>query len=92
MSPGITGATFTETGTSGIEFTGLMCLFAAAGVPDEVKEDVGAAIEHIASVEGYQKYMGKNDLASFYTSGPDATAAQDVMFDVMGPVVANIIA
>ena len=85
-------ATFSEQGTDGIEFTGLMCLFGAAGIPDEVKEDVGAAIEHIASVEGYQKYMGKNDLASFYTSSADATAAQDVMFEVMGPVVAQIIA
>lgn len=84
--------TFVEQGSAGVEFTGLMCLFGAAGIPDEVKQDVGAAIEHIASVEGYKKYMGKNDLASFYTSGPDATAAQDVMFGVMGPVVANIIA
>ncbi len=84
--------TFVEQGTSGVEFTGLMCLFAGAGVPDEVKEDVGAAIEHIASIEGYQRYMGGNDLASFYTSGPDATAAQDVMYEVMGPVVAEIIA
>ena len=84
--------TFAEQGTAGIEFTGLMCLFGAAGIPDEVKEDVGAAIEHIAGVKGYQRYMGKNDLASFYTSAADATAAQDVMFDVMGPVVAQILA
>ena len=90
MAPDL--ATFSEQGTAGIEFTGLMCLFGAAGIPDEVKEDVGAAIEHIASVEGYQKYMGKNDLASFYTNAADATAAQDVMFGVMGPVVAQIIA
>ena len=84
--------TFSEQGTSGIEFTGLMCLFGAAGIPDEVKQDVGAAIEHIAGVKGYQRYMGKNDLASFYTSGADATKAQDVMFEIMGPVVASIIA
>lgn len=84
--------TFSEQGVDGIEFTGLMCLFGPAGIPDEVKEDVGAAIEHIASVEGYQRYMGKNDLASFYTNSADATAAQDVMFEVMGPVVAEIIA
>jgi tripartite-type tricarboxylate transporter receptor subunit TctC len=84
--------TFVEQGAPGVEFTGLMCLFAANGVPDEVKEDVGAAIEAIASIEGYQRYMRGNDLAAFYTSGADATAAQDVMFDVMGPVVAEIIA
>ena len=84
--------TFAEQNAPGVEFTGLMCLFAPAGVPDEVIADVGAAIEHVASVEGYQRYMGKNDLAAFYTSGADATAAQDKMFEVMGPVVAEIIA
>ncbi|MCY4179651.1 MAG: tripartite tricarboxylate transporter substrate binding protein [Litoreibacter sp.] len=84
--------TFGETGTDGLGFTGLMCLFAANGVPDEVKEDIGAAIEHIAGVKGYQRYMGKNSMGAFYTSGDDATAAQNVMYDVMGPVVANIIA
>ncbi|MEP0940886.1 MAG: tripartite tricarboxylate transporter substrate binding protein [Rhizobiaceae bacterium] len=84
--------TFTEQGTPGIEFTGLMCLFAANGVSDEVKSDVGAAIEAIAGIKGYKRYMGKNDLASFYTNSADATAAQGVMFDVMGPVVAEIIA
>ena len=84
--------TFAEQGTAGIEFTGLMCLFGASGIPDEVKADVGAAIEHIAGVKGYQRYMGKNDLAAFYTNSADATAAQDVMFGVMGPVVAQIIA
>ena len=84
--------TFAEQGSEGVEFTGLMCLFGAKGVSDEVKADVGAAIETIAGITGYQKYMGKNDLASFYTNAADATAAQDVMFDVMGPVVAQIIA
>lgn len=84
--------TFKEQGVDGIEFTGLMCLFGANGVPDEVKEDVGAAIAHIAEIEGYKRYMSGNDLASFYTSSADATAAQDVMFEVMGPVVAEIIA
>ncbi len=83
--------TFSEQGTDGIEFTGLMCLFAKAGIPDEVKEDVGAAIAHVAAVEGYQKYMKGNDLASFYTDSAAATAAQDTMFEVMGPVVAEII-
>ena len=84
--------TFSEQGVDGIEFTGLMCLFGAKGVSDEVKADVGAAIEAIAGMSGYQKYMGKNDLASFYTNAADATAAQGVMFDVMGPVVAEILA
>ena len=90
MAPDL--GTFSEQGTPGIEFTGLMCLFGAAGIPDEVKADVGAAIEHIAGTSGYQKYMGKNDLASFYTNAADATAAQGVMFDVMGPVVEKILA
>lgn len=89
MAPDL--ATFSEQGVPGIEFTGLMCLFGANGIPDEVKTDVGAAIEHIAGVKGYKTYMGKNDLASFYTNSSDATAAQGVMYKVMGPVVAEII-
>ena len=90
MAPDL--ATFKEQGTDGIDFTGLMCLFGPAGVPDEVKENVGAAIAHIADIEGYQKYMSGNDLASFYTDAKSATAAQDTMFEVMGPVVKEIIA
>jgi len=81
MAPDL--ATFSEQGTDGIDFTGLMCLFGAAGVSDEVKEDVGAAIAHIAEIEGYQKYMSGNDLASFYTDSDKATAAQDTMFNVI---------
>ncbi|MEM9715251.1 MAG: tripartite tricarboxylate transporter substrate binding protein [Pseudomonadota bacterium] len=84
--------TFGEQGVDGIDFTGLMCLFAKKGTPQEVKDAVGAAITHVTEVKGYQKFMGKNAMASFSTTAADATAAQDVMFDVMGPVVANIIA
>lgn len=83
--------TFKEQGMDGIEFTGLMCLFGKKGVPDEVKADIGAAIEHIAAVKGYKKYMGKNQMASFYTDSEKATSAQDTMFEVMGPVVKKII-
>ena len=84
--------TFGEQGVDGIDFTGLMCLFAKKGTPDEVKTAVGAAIDHVAAVGGYAKFMNKNAMAAFSTSAADATAAQDVMFDIMGPVVENIIA
>lgn len=90
MAPDL--ATFGEQGTDGIGFTGLMCLFGAKGIPDEVKTDVGAAIEHIAGIKGYKRYMGKNDLAAFYTDSATATAAQSTMFEVMGPVVKKILA
>ena len=65
-----------------------MSLFGAAGIPDEVKEDVGAAIERIAALKGYRRYMSGNDLASFYTDSATATAAQDTMFEIMGPFFA----
>ncbi len=84
--------TFGEQGVDGMGFTGLKCLFGAAGIPDEVKTDIGAAIAHIAELKGYKRYMGKNSLASFYTDSATATAAQDTMFEIMGPVVAEIIA
>ena len=90
MAPDL--ATFGEQGVGGIDFTGLMCLFGPKGISDEVKADVGAAIEYIAALKGYKRYMGKNDLASFYTNSADATAAQDTMYEVMGPVVKQIIA
>jgi len=85
-------ATFKEQGTAGIEFTGLMCLFAKKGVSDEVKADVGAAIKHIAGLKGYKRYMKKNSLASFYTDSGSATAAQDTMYKAMGPVIKKILA
>ena len=84
--------TFKEQGLDGLEFTGLMCLFAKSDVPAEVKADVGKAIEQIAAIKGFKKYMGKNDLAAFYTSSADATAAQETMYGVMGPVVEKILA
>ena len=85
-------ATFGEQGLDGIDFTGLMCLFGPKGISEEVKADVGAAIEHIAGIKCFQKYMGKNSLAAFYTDSAAATNAQDSMYKVMGPVVAQIIA
>ncbi len=85
-------ATFGEQGTSGIEFTGLMCLFGKKGISDEVKADVGAAIKHIAGLKGYKRYMKKNSLASFYTDSAAATAAQDTMYKAMGPVIKKILA
>ena len=84
--------TFKEQGLDGVEFTGLMCLFAKSDVPDEVKADVGKAIEQISALRVFKKYMGKNDLAAFYTSSADATAAQAAMFKTMAPVVEKIIA
>ena len=82
--------TFKEQGLDGVEFTGLMCLFAKSDVPDEVKADVGKAIEQISGIKGFKKYMGKNDLAAFYTSSADATAAQAAMFKTMAPVVEKL--
>ena len=84
--------TFKEQGLNGVEFTGLMRLFAKSDVPDEVKADVGKAIEQISGIKGFKKYMGKNDLAAFYTSSADATAAQAAMFKTMAPVVEKILA
>lgn len=84
--------TFAEQGMGEAQFTGLMCLFGKKGVSDEVKSAVGSAIEHVTAIKGYQKFMGKNALASAYTDAATATAAQDTMFATMGPVVAKIIA
>ena len=50
------------------------------------------AIEQVAGIKGFGTFMGKNDLAAFYTNAADATAAQAAMFKTMGPVVEKILA
>jgi len=80
--------TFGEQGVDGIGFTGLMCLFGPKGVPEEVVTDIGAAIKHITDIKGYKRYMGKNQM----TDSATATAAQNTMFETMGPVVEKILA
>ena len=84
--------TFAEQGMEGADFTGLFCLFAPKGVPEEVKTKVGAAIKHIAGIKGFKKFMKKNNLAAFETDAKAAVAAQNVMYKTMGPVVAKILA
>jgi tripartite-type tricarboxylate transporter receptor subunit TctC len=85
-------ATFKEQGMNGADFTGLFCLFAPKGVSEEVKTKVGSAIQHIAGIKGFKKFMGKNNLAAFYTDATAAVAAQEVMYKTMGPVVEKILA
>lgn len=83
--------TFAEEGIDKMQFTGLMCLFAKKGTPQEVKDDVSAAVEHVANEKAFKKYLGKNFLSAFHTTPADAAKAQDTMYEIMGPVVANII-
>ena len=85
-------ATFSEQGMKGADFTGLFCLFAPKGVNDEVKEKVGAAIKHVAGIKGFKSFMKKNNLGAFYVDANKAVAAQDVMYNTMGPVVEKILA
>ena len=84
--------TFSEQGMKGADFTGLFCLFAPKGVNDEVKEKVGAAIKHVAGIKGFKRFMKKNNLGAFYVDADKAVAAQDVMYNTMGPVVEKILA
>ena len=55
--------TFASKALMASTITGLMCLF-GKGVSDEVKADVGAAIEHIAGIKGFKKYMPPASLHS----------------------------
>jgi len=77
---------------AGADFTGLFCLFAPKGVSEEVKTKVGAAIKHVAGIKGFKNFMKKNNLGAFYVDANKATAAQDVMYNTMGPVVEKILA
>ena len=67
--------TFKEQGMDGADFTGLYCVFAPKGVSDEVKTKWAAAIEHIAGLKGFQKFMKKNNLGTTAGTPPEPETA-----------------
>jgi tripartite-type tricarboxylate transporter receptor subunit TctC len=84
--------TFSEQGMSGADFTGLFCLFAPKGVPDEVKTKIDAAIQDVVKLKGFQGFMKKNNLGAFYTSPADAIKAEEAMYTAMVPVMKQLTA
>ena len=85
-------ATFSEQGMSGADFTGLFCLFAPKGVPDEVKTKIDAAIQDVVKLKGFKGFMKKNNLGAFYTSPSAAIKAQEAMYTAMVPVMQQLTA
>ena len=83
--------TFKEQGMNGADFTGLYCVFAPKGVSDDVKTKWAAAIEHIAGLKGFKKFMKKNNLGTFYLDAAAGIAGQNAMYKTMEPVVAQIL-
>ena len=75
----------------GADFTGLYCIFAPKGVSDEVKTKMAAAIEHIAGLKGFKKFMKKNNLGTFYLDAAAGVEGQNTMYKTMEPVVAKIL-
>lgn len=81
--------TFAEQGLGDIDITGPMCLFAPSGAPDEALAALESAVADVAAIEGFGRFMGKNNLAAFHISRADATAKLATMYDVFEPLVAK---
>lgn len=79
--------TFAEAGIGEIDITGPMCLFAPTGTPDEALAALEVAVQDIAGIKGYGRFMSKNNLAAFHISRADAEAKFETMYEVFTPLV-----
>jgi len=52
---------------------------------------MATAIEHIAGLKGFKKFMKKNNLGTFYLDAAAGVEGQNTMYKTMEPVVAKIL-
>ena len=81
--------TFAEAGIGDIDITGPMCLFAPTGTPDEALAALESAVQDVAGIKGFGRFMGKNNLAAFHISRSDAEAKLATMYGIFRPLVAK---
>ena len=82
--------TFKETGLVDIGITGPMCLYAPKGIPDEAKTALEEAVKHVAGIEGFGKFLKKNNLNVKYFSPEEASASADELYNKLGPIVERV--
>ena len=82
--------TFKELGLVDIGITGPMCLYAPKGIPAEAETALKAAVEHVAGIEGFGKFLKKNNLNVRYFSQDEANASADALYDKLGPIVQRV--
>ena len=85
-------ATFGEQSLPALNVTGPMCLWGPKGMPGDAVAVLEAAVEHIAGIEGFAKYMKKSKLAAFHLTAEQGTEATQALYDALQPVVDQIAA
>lgn len=82
--------TFKELDLVDIGITGPMCLYAPKGIPDEAETALKEAVEHVAGIEGFGKFLKKNNLNVRYFSQDEANASADALYEKLGPIVQRV--
>ena len=84
--------TFAEQGLDALGVTGPMCIYGPVGMPEEAVADVSAAVEEVANMEPFGRFLGRSGLAAMHMS-PEAGAENLAMLmDTFAPVIEQIAA
>lgn len=79
--------TFAEQGLEALDVTGPMCLFGPVGLPDEVVEDVSSAVEAVAGLEGFGRFMGRSGLAPLHLTPDEGAENLEQLMETFEPVI-----
>ncbi|MEL6800507.1 MAG: tripartite tricarboxylate transporter substrate binding protein [Pseudomonadota bacterium] len=79
--------TFEEQGLDAIDVTGPMCLYGPVGTPDEVVQDVAAAVEVVSGLEGFGRFMGRSGLAPIHLTPEEGTENLNRLMATFEPVI-----
>ena len=82
--------TFGEQGLEALNVTGPMCLYGPVGMSDEVVSDLSAAVEAVANLEGFGRFLGRSGLAAIYQSPDEGTANLELLMETFAPVIEEI--
>ena len=82
--------TFAEQGLDGLNVTGPMCLYGPNGLPEEVVTDVSSAVQAVAEMEGFGRFLGRSGLAAMHLSPEQGTQNLGNLMDTFEPVIEQI--
>ncbi|WP_308916625.1 tripartite tricarboxylate transporter substrate binding protein [Jannaschia sp. LMIT008] len=82
--------TFGEQGLDALGVTGPMCVYGPPGLPEEVVTDVSAAVEEVAGMEAFDRFLGRAGMGALYLDGAGGGENLARLYDTFGPVVQGI--
>ena len=84
--------TFEEQGLPALNVTGPMCLWGHKDIPDDIAAKLEQTVRAVTEIEGFDKFMGKNGLATLHLDAAGGTEATQALYDTLGPVVEKVAA